>query len=94
MVCPYEPAAEPKFQALMERYKGKDVVQLAIASNQGELGPEPAKDSKEPAYPEIREHVQGVMEILKVLRYHARSTYVEDGVLVRHGETVFRDVEK
>lgn len=58
MVCPYEPAAEPKFQALMERYKGKDVVQLAIASNQGELGPEPAKDSKDPAYPDIRTHVQ------------------------------------
>jgi thiol-disulfide isomerase/thioredoxin len=58
MVCPYEPAAEPKFQALMERYKGKDVVQFGIASNQGELGAEPAKDSKEPTYPKIREHVK------------------------------------
>lgn len=58
MVCPYEPGAEPKFQALLDRYKGKDVVQLAIASNQGELGAEPAKDSKDPAYPEIRAHVQ------------------------------------
>jgi thiol-disulfide isomerase/thioredoxin len=57
-VCPYEPAAEPKFQALLDRYKGKDVVQLAIASNQGELGPEPAKGSKDPTYPDIRAHVE------------------------------------
>jgi thiol-disulfide isomerase/thioredoxin len=58
MVCPYEPGAQPKFRALLDRYKGKDVVQLAIASNQGELGPEPAKDSTEPAYAKIREHVK------------------------------------
>jgi thiol-disulfide isomerase/thioredoxin len=58
MVCPYEPAAEPKFAALIERYKGKDVVQFAIASNQGELGPEPAKDSKDPGYEKIRKHVK------------------------------------
>lgn len=58
MVCPYEPAAEPKFAALLERYKGKEVVQLAIASNQGELGAEPAKDAKEPAYQKIRTHAK------------------------------------
>ena len=58
MVCPYEPGAQPKFRALLDRYKDKDVVQLAIASNQGELGPEPAKDSSEPAYKNIRAHVK------------------------------------
>ncbi len=58
MVCPYEPGAEPKFRALLDRYKGKDVVQFAIASNQGELGPEPAKDSKDPTYPDIRAHLK------------------------------------
>jgi len=58
MVCPYEPAAEPKFRALLDKYKGKDVVQLAIASNQGELGPEPAKDSNDAAYKNIRAHVK------------------------------------
>jgi hypothetical protein len=58
MVCPYEPGAQPKFKALTERYKGKDVVQLGIASNQGELGPEPTKDSTDAGYAKIREHVK------------------------------------
>jgi thiol-disulfide isomerase/thioredoxin len=55
IVCPYEPPAEPKFKAMMDRYKGKDVVQLAVASNQGELGPEPKSGDK--GYDQIREHL-------------------------------------
>jgi thiol-disulfide isomerase/thioredoxin len=61
-VCPYEPAAHPKFHALMDRYKGKDVVQFGVASNQNELGPEPPKDSpkdmKEAEFAKVREQVK------------------------------------
>lgn len=56
--CPYEIVADPKTVALAERYKGKDVVCLAINANSTEYGAEPAKDSK-PAdnYKEIRKHL-------------------------------------
>jgi thiol-disulfide isomerase/thioredoxin len=56
--CPYEIVADPKTVALAEKYKGKDVVCLAIDSNAGEIGAPPAKDAK-PAdcYPEIRKHL-------------------------------------
>lgn len=67
MVCPYEPAAEPKFAALLELYKGKDVLQFGIASNQRELGPEPDKDSKEPTYPKIRAHVEKTKSTYPIL---------------------------
>ena len=56
--CPYEVKADPKTVALSERYKGKDVVCLAINSNSTEYGPEPAKDAKpEDNYKEIRKHL-------------------------------------
>jgi thiol-disulfide isomerase/thioredoxin len=56
--CPYEIVADPKTVALAERYKGKDVVCLAIDANQGEIGEIPAKDAK-PAdtYKDIRKHL-------------------------------------
>ncbi|HUR29267.1 MAG TPA: redoxin domain-containing protein [Planctomycetota bacterium] len=56
--CPYEEVADPKTVALAEKYKGKDVVCLAIDSNATEYGAEPAKDAKpEECYKEIRKHL-------------------------------------
>ncbi|HTF89716.1 MAG TPA: redoxin domain-containing protein [Planctomycetota bacterium] len=56
--CPFEKLADPKTVALAERYKGKDVVCLAIDANSTEYGPEPAKDAKpEENYKEIRKHL-------------------------------------
>jgi thiol-disulfide isomerase/thioredoxin len=43
--CPAEKHADPVVKKLEEHYKGKDVVIVGIASNQGELGEEPAKDT-------------------------------------------------
>ncbi|MCE9596130.1 MAG: redoxin domain-containing protein [Planctomycetes bacterium] len=58
MNCPYEIAADPKTVAIAERYKGKDVVCLAINSNSTEIGAEPAKDAKpEENYKDIRKHL-------------------------------------
>lgn len=56
--CPYEIKADPKTVALAEKYKGKDVVCLAIDANSTEYGTEPPKDSKpEDNYKEIRKHL-------------------------------------
>ncbi len=56
--CPYEVAADPKTAALAEKYKGKDVVCLAVDANMNEYGPEPAKDAKpEECYTAIRKHL-------------------------------------
>jgi thiol-disulfide isomerase/thioredoxin len=58
-MCPFEKNADPKTVALAEAYKGKDVVILAINSNNNELGAPPAKDAK-PAesYTDIRKHLE------------------------------------
>ncbi len=45
--CPAEKHADPVVKKLEEYYKGKDVVIVGIASNQGELGEEPPKDEKD-----------------------------------------------
>lgn len=59
MKCPWEPAAEVKFRAMQELYKGKDVVLVAVASNQNEIGAPPAADAKRAdLYPEIRKHLK------------------------------------
>jgi hypothetical protein len=42
---------------------------------------------------DVIEQVQVLMDVLKVLRSHSSATYVEDGVVVTHGETVIRDVK-
>lgn len=56
--CPYEEKADPKTVALAEKYKGKDVVCLAVNANFDEYGPEPAKDAKpEECYKDIRKHL-------------------------------------
>ena len=58
--CPWEKQAEPKFKAFQERYKDKDLVMLAIASNQDELGPEPPadRDPAQPTYEKIRKRLK------------------------------------
>lgn len=43
--CPAEKHADPVVKKLEDYYKGKDVVLIGIASNQNELGEEPAKDA-------------------------------------------------
>lgn len=43
--CPAEVHGDPVTKSLEDYYKGKDVVLLAIASNQNELGEEPPKDA-------------------------------------------------
>ncbi|HVS09601.1 MAG TPA: redoxin domain-containing protein [Planctomycetota bacterium] len=60
IVCPWEKQAEPKFKAFQERYKDKDVVMLAIASNQNELGtePPPERDPAQPTYEKIRKRLK------------------------------------
>ena len=60
IVCPWEKNAEPKFKAFQERYKDKDVVMLAVASNQDELGPEPPadRDPGVPTYGNIRKRLK------------------------------------
>lgn len=59
VLCPSEPQAEIKFKAMAKRYEGKDVVFLAIASNQNEIGAEPAKDAKRSeCYASVREHLK------------------------------------
>jgi thiol-disulfide isomerase/thioredoxin len=60
IVCPWEKQAEPKFKAFQERYKDKDVVMLAIASNQDELGVEPPAegDPDRPTYEKIRKRLK------------------------------------
>jgi thiol-disulfide isomerase/thioredoxin len=56
--CPFEITADPKTVALAERYKGKDVVSLAINSNSTEIGAEAPKDAKPgEAYKDIRKHL-------------------------------------
>jgi thiol-disulfide isomerase/thioredoxin len=57
--CPVEPQAEIKFKAMAKRYEGKDVVLVAIASNQNEIGAAPAKDAKRSeCYTVVREHLK------------------------------------
>jgi hypothetical protein len=43
---------------------------------------------------DVLEQVQAAVEILKVLRSHAAVTYLEQGAVVTHSETVIRDLEK
>ena len=43
--CPAERHADPVVKKLEEYYKGKDVVIVGIASNQGELGEQPPADA-------------------------------------------------
>src|SRR5262249_40274692 len=51
--------AEIKFRAMQQVYAGKDVVWVAIASNQNEIGaPPPAEQKREEAYAPIREHLK------------------------------------
>jgi thiol-disulfide isomerase/thioredoxin len=45
IVCPWEVHGDKVTQSFEKTYAGKDVVILAINSNQGELGAEPAKDA-------------------------------------------------
>ncbi len=59
MVCPVEPQAEIKFKAMAEQYKAKNVVLVAVASNQNEIGKPPAADAKRSeCYTDIREHLK------------------------------------
>jgi hypothetical protein len=43
---------------------------------------------------DILEQVQGVAEVLKVLRSYTSATYVEEGLVVTHSEIVIRDLER
>ncbi len=43
---------------------------------------------------DVTEQVQTALEILKVFRSYASATYMENGVTVRHGEAVFRDLDR
>jgi len=45
IVCPWEAHGDPVTKSLEKTYAGKDVVILAVNSNQGELGAEPPKDA-------------------------------------------------
>ncbi len=51
IVCPTEKVAEPKFISLQKTYGDKNVVQIAINANQGEI-------KAGPPYASLRDHVQ------------------------------------
>jgi thiol-disulfide isomerase/thioredoxin len=62
ILCPWEKKAEPKIAKIADDHAGKDVVVLAINSNQAEIGEQPAaeafrKDGEKP-YASIRKHVE------------------------------------
>jgi hypothetical protein len=56
----------------------------AIAANAGVDEGKPTED--------ILKQVRTVVEVLKVFRGYSSATYLEDGTLVTHGETVIRDL--
>lgn len=58
--CPYMKPAEPKLKALHKAWQGQDVVFLAVNSNKGELGPDPAamKEKPKETYSELRAHIK------------------------------------
>jgi hypothetical protein len=43
---------------------------------------------------DVLDQVQTFLEILKVFGSHTSATYIENGMLVTHGETILRDLEK
>ena len=78
--CPWEKYAEPKIQAIADRYADKGVLVLAINSNQNEIGPKPVPaafdaktKSKIPPYAPIRSHVQSKKLTFDVLVDHGNS---------------------
>jgi hypothetical protein len=55
-----------------------------------QLGPDaPAKEVKA-----IMDQVHTALEVLKVFRQSTSATYIEDGVVVTHSETLIRDLGK
>lgn len=58
--CPWEDLAEPKLNAIVDAFAGKDVVVLGIAANANEIGEPPAaeafdeKDADKRPYPKLR----------------------------------------
>jgi hypothetical protein len=55
---------------------------------------EAAGDANRDQVTAIMQQVQPVFDILKVFRQYVSSTYLEDGALVTHGETVVQDLAK
>lgn len=76
ITCPWEKAAEPKLMKIASDYADKDVVVLAINSNQNEIGKQPeaaafqAKEAKERPYADIRAHADEVEFNHKILVDH------------------------
>jgi thiol-disulfide isomerase/thioredoxin len=61
--CPWEKYAEPVILGMEKKYKGKDVVLLAINANRTEIGekpPVPVEGEKAKPYANLRKHVKRV----------------------------------
>jgi len=72
--CPAEKHADPVFKKLEKHFEGKNVVMLGIASNQGELGTEPAKDADySKAYPNLRKKLKEVELTHKIVADHGNK---------------------
>lgn len=72
--CPAEKHGDPVFKKLEKYYEGKNVVMLGIASNQGEIGPEPAKDADySKAYPNLRKKLKEVELTHKIVADHGNK---------------------
>ena len=72
--CPAEKHADPVVKKLEDYYKGKDVVIVAIASNQGELGAEPAKDADySKCYSNLRSKAKEVGYTHKIFADHGNK---------------------
>lgn len=75
-VCPAEEGAEPKLMKLAKDFAEKDVIVVAIAANQNEIGAKPdpeafeAKDPKDRPYAELRAEAERVKFNHRILVDH------------------------
>lgn len=92
--CPWEKYAEPVILGLEKKYKGKDVVILAINSNQNEIGAKPK--AAKPAEDVEAGETKGADKKKKAAPYanliaHVKKTEgFEHAVLVDHGNKASR----
>ncbi len=70
-LCPAEKHADPVMKAMEEYYAKKDVVLVAINSNQNELGPKPERDADySKLYPNLRKKIKEIGHTHQLLIDH------------------------